>query len=226
MARLALAAALLTLTGVARAQEYRPPAHAAADEVALGLLIGRFVSPVSCTRADGTSFDTEEAIAFKSAPESGGGRALKLTFFGIEARDAAYCFSGIERRVVDRRGVLYLHFRAHNRPDRGIADFRRMAQDGPLPYNTHRGELVVRGLGSENAAEPARTLSFEGEDSMLLLRTIQSVSDGARLLAPYDAKVPRDPERARVRRRFAFEFTAVDGKGFTFYGIESGREWR
>lgn len=210
---------------LARAQDddaYRPPVHASEDQVALAFLEGRYTSPITCKKTDGSVIELEESIVLKPAPDSGGGNALNVTFFGVDVADAAYCYNLVERRVVDRRGTLFIHFRSHNRKDLGVSDFRRAAKAGPLTYNAHRGELRVRGIGTEADAASARVLPFDGGESKLVVEGIAAGTDGAKLLADYAARA--GIAISADRRRFSFRFIANDGTEFMFYGVEASRQ--
>jgi hypothetical protein len=204
--------------------EYQRPAHLNADEVAILFLSGRYISPVTCKLADGSQTEVEDSVVIKAAPEQGGGKSLKATFYGIQIAGAEYCYSGIERRVLDRRGVLHLHFRTRNRPEYGIADFRRMAKAGPLTYNAHRGSLQVREIGPQAAEQAPREVSFDGGESRLVVESIPVGTDGAKLVTPYFEARPElqaDPPRV-----FSFRFVAKDGSEFVFYAIEDRRKKR
>jgi hypothetical protein len=216
-----LTLALAALPAAVRAQgesEYQRPAHMNADEVAILFLSGRYISPVTCKLADGSQIEVEDSVVVKASPEQGGGKQLKATFYGIQVENAEYCYSSIERRVVNRRGVLYLHFRTRNRPEYGITDFRRMASSGPLTYNAHRGELEVRAIGAEAGAEPPRVVPFDGGDSRIVVEGIPGGTDGAKLVSRYLETHP--PEEGRVPRVFTFRVHAKDDSEFVFYAIE------
>lgn len=220
-----LLAALASLPPIAFAQdEYTPPPHYKADEIALAFLAGRYITPVTCKLMDGSQVEVEDSISLKPAPEANGGNSLRATFFGIQVENAEYCYSAIDRRVLDRRGILYLHFRARNRPEYGVADFRRAAKSGPLTYNSHRGELTVRETGVDAAGKAPVVLAFDGGDSRLVVETVQDGTDGAKLVNQFFEKNP--PKEGLTRRIFAFRFFAKDGSEFTFYAIEDDRRWR
>lgn len=219
---LALAAAL---PARAHAQsEYQPPPHVNADDIAIGFIAGRYITPVVCKRADGTTLDVEDAVQLRSAPDAAGGTNLKLTFSGIDVADAEYCYSSIERRVPDRRGTIFLHFRTRNRPEFGLADFRRMVKAGPLTYNAQRGQLVVREIGPEAAKAEPRIVDFDGGDSRLVVESVQNGTDGAKLVSQFFEKHPPVPEQPR--RVYSFRFVPKEGDGFTFIAIEDDRRWK
>src|SRR6516164_5310544 len=73
--------------------DYRQQPHPGEDAVAIAFLEGRYTSPVTCKRADGSSVEIPVSIVFKEAPEAGGGDIGKMTFFGVDIADAAYCYS-------------------------------------------------------------------------------------------------------------------------------------
>jgi hypothetical protein len=215
----------LALASAAGAQDtYQPPAKVNADDIAILFVAGRYITPVKCKRADGSEVDLEDSIQLKPAPEAGAGKALKVTFFGIEVADARYCYSPIERDLVDRRGTIFLHFRTRNRPDMGMADFRRAALAGPLTYNAHRGELRVRTIGPDAPAEP-RVLQFDGGDARMQLENVPDGTDGAKLVHQFLAAHPPKPGQPD-RRVFTFRFYPREGEPFTFIGIEDDRRWR
>ena len=222
---LSLALAALPRIAICQgASEYQKPPHVNADEIAISFLEGRYITPVTCKLRDGSQVEVNDSIQLKASPEAGGGNSLKATFFGIQVADAEYCYSSIERRVVDRRGFLHLHFRARNRPDYGIADFRHMAKAGPLTYNAHRGELQVREIGADAALLSPRVLAFDGGDSRLVVEGVPDGTDGAKVVAQFFAKHP--PQEGHARRFFTFRFFAKDESEFTFYAIEDDRRWR
>jgi hypothetical protein len=188
------------------------------DQVALSFIQGRFSTPLTCKKTDGSSLDLEQAIALKMSPEESGGDSLKVTFFGVDVADVAYCYNLIERRLLDRRGSFFVHFRSHNRKDLGMADFRRAAKAGPLTYNAHRGELTAREIGSEAQSRDTSTLPFDGGDARLVVEGIPAGSDGAKLLIDYADRIPSLGNPAS--RRFAFRFIDKNGAEFVFYGVE------
>jgi hypothetical protein len=209
----------------ARAQgEYQPPPHVNADDIAIGFIAGRYITPVICKRTDGTTLEVEDAVNLRSAPDAAGGTNLKVTFSGIDVADAEYCYSSIERRVLDRRGTLFLHFRARNRPEFGLADFRRMAKAGPLTYHAQRGQLVVREIGPDAAKLEPRIIEFDGGDSRLMVESVQNGTDGAKVVTQFFEKNPPVPELPR--RIYMFRFFPKEGEGFSFVAIEDDRRWR
>jgi hypothetical protein len=219
-----LAAALALAAATARAQgEYRAPTKANADDIAIAFISGRYITPVKCKRTDGREVQLEDSVRLEPAPEAGGGSALRARFFGIDVADAEYCYSPIDRRVVDRRGSILLHFRARNRPDMGMADFRRAALSGPLVYNAHRGELRVREIGAE-AGEPG-LLSFDGGDARMTVESVPAGTDGAKLINQFLAEHPPRPNEPQ-RRFYTLHFFPREGAPFTFIAIEDDRRWR
>jgi hypothetical protein len=221
-----LALLALALAGAVQAQdEYRAPTKVNADEIAILFVAGRYITPVKCKRADGSEVDVEDSVQLKPAPEAGGGAAMRATFFGIDVADAEYCYSPIERRVADRRGSILLHFRSRNRPDMGMADFRRAAMAGPLTYNAHRGELRVRPTGVAAAAAEPLALSFDGGDARLMVENVPDGTDGAKLIVQFLEANPPRPDQPQ-RRFFTFRFHPREGEPFTFIAIEDDRRWR
>jgi len=216
---------LALLPGSAPAQsEHQPPPHVKADDIALNFIAGRYIMPVTCKLADGSSVEVEDSIQLKPSPEASGGSSLRVTFFGIEVPNADYCYSSIERRVVDRRGVFFVHFRNRNRPDFGMADFRRLAKAGPLNYNAHRGDLRVKAIGSEAATQEPRVLEFDGGDARLVVESVPAGTDGAKVITQFLEKHP--PKPGLDRRLFTFRFIAKDASEFRFYAIEDDRRFR
>jgi hypothetical protein len=221
----ALAALGILLCAVAaRAQdEYRQTPQVTEDQIALGFLLGRYVTPVTCKKADGTTVELESSIGVKLAPESGGGNAAKITFFGIDVPDLVYCYNLIEKRVLDRRGSLLVHFQSFNRPDKGVADFKLAAKRGALEYPSHSGEVLERPLGSEGTGEP-RKLSFSGGGSKVVVDAVAAGSDGAKLLAVYG---PVDPARANApdaRKQLTLRFFPKDAEPFVVYVMDETRQ--
>jgi hypothetical protein len=220
-----LALVLAALPGSSPAQsEYQQPPRVNADELAISFVSGRYISPVTCKLADGGQVELFDSIELKAAPEAGGGSTLKATFYGIQVEGAQYCYSGIERRVPDRRGVLHLHFRTRNRPDYGVADFRRMVKAGSLTYHAHRGSLRVREIGGDDPAAAERALDFDGGESRLVVDGVGEGSDGAKLISRYLEQNP--PKDGMPGRYFSFRFFAKDGSEFTYYAILDDRRWR
>ena len=219
-----VALGILFCAAAPRAQDqYNAPPKVTEDQIALGFLVGRYVTPVTCKKADGTTLELESSISVKPAPESGGGNAAKITFFGIDVPDLAYCYNLVEKRVMDRRGSLLVHFQSFNRGDKGIADFKLTAKRGPLQYPSHRGELRETPLGSEATGE-ARTLSFDGGESKVIVDMVPAGSDGAKLLAVYG---PVDPARANapeVRKQLTLRFVPKEGEPFVVYVMDETRQ--
>jgi hypothetical protein len=208
--RFALLATLLLALWPGRAPAQNEPQQAPlkmnADEIAIHFIAGRYVTPVTCKLEDGSSVEVEDAIQLKDSPEASGGKSLKVTFFGIQVPNAEYCYSNLERRVLDRRGVFFVHFRNRNRPDFGVADFRRIAKAGPLTYNAHRGALRVSGIGTDAATREPLELSFDGGDARLV---VESFPSG-----------PRRPRRHAVHGRIGVSCSAASSRS----GSREGRQ--
>jgi hypothetical protein len=213
--------ALLVAGGAAAQQDrYRPPSKTDATTLALNWVIGRFRMPVTCTRTDGSQLQLEEAVVIRPAPEHSGKLALKATFFGIDAADVSHCFNLVFPRLPDRRGILYLTFRSHERTDLGMADFRRRMRDGELRYPIQDGQLREREFG-ETKAKP-RVVKFDRRGVEFLVRDIRAGSDADKLLARYtEAASPR----AYRPRRLEFEITGPDDYVYRGYFIEDPA-WR
>jgi hypothetical protein len=218
----ALACLLCAAPAHAQEGQQRPP-QVTEDQLALGFLVGRYVTPVTCKKTDGSSIELESPIGVKLAPESGGGNAAKITFFGIEVADIAYCYNLVERRVVDRRGSLLVHFQSFNRSDKGLADFRKAAQRGALEYPSHDGEVRVRPLGSEGGIEPY-TLSFDGGESKVIVDAVANGSDGAKLLAVYGTAAPARANAPSERKKLALRFVPKEGEPFVVYVMDDTRQ--
>jgi hypothetical protein len=217
------ACACLAAAGSARAQNdsYNPPVKATEDEVAFAFLAGRYTTPITCKKTDGTVLQLEDAISFKAAPDAGGGNSMRVTFFGVDVAGVEYCYNLVERRWLDRRGTIFVHFRSFNRADVGVSDFRREVARGPLNYWAHRGELQVKGIGTDADPAAARVLTFDGGDSRIVVEGIPAGTDGAKLLADYEART--GAPLSRDRRRLKFRFIAKDGSEFTFYGVDAAK---
>jgi hypothetical protein len=219
-----VALGILLCAAASRAQdEYTAPPKVTEDQIALGFLLGRYVTPVTCKKADGTTLELESSIGVKLAPESGGGNAAKITFFGIDVPDLAYCYNLVEKRVLDRRGSLLVHFQTFNRPDKGIADFKLAAKRGALEYPAHSGAVTERPLGSESPGEP-RKLSFDGGDSKVVVDAISAGSDGAKLLAVYGSVDPARANAPDARKQLTLRFVPKEGEPFVVYVMDETRQ--
>ena len=218
--------ALALAGGTAHAQgEYRAPNKIKADDVAILFVAGRYITPVICKRTDGSEIRLADSVELKPSPETGGGSSMRATFFGIEIADAEYCYSAIERRLVDRRGSFLMHYGAYNRPDKGVADFRRAALAGPLTYNAHRGELRVHEIGPGAQEREPLILPFDGGDARMVVEPVPDGTDGAKLINQFLAERPPKPNEP-TRRYFTFRFYPRVGEPFTFIAIEDDRRWR
>jgi hypothetical protein len=195
--------------------------HLTEDQIAVAYIQGRWTSPVTCKRPDGSLIQVEEAVLLKSVPEEGGGSSLRATFFGIDAGEVDFCYSLIERRVPDRRGSILFHYlHTHNRKDLGNTDFRRAAQTGSLTYNAADGTVKERSVGANPDNAPTRDLVFDGGDSKLVVEPLQPGSDGAKMYAELDAR----ENRTKPPRRYSLRFIAKDGSEFRMYATEDARQ--
>ena len=208
--RLSVFVMLAALATPAAVLAQTPPPKAKTHDLALNWLKGRWSQPVTCERADGSTFARERALSFRVAPGEGAGRtALRATFYGIDAPDAVRCYNLIESELLDLRGVVHLHVRAHNREDMGIVDFRRMLADGSLDYYVTRGRLRWRPIG----ADADWTAVEVPEGSRLHLDPVLGGSDGARLFEAHDLMPdPRDPHAPRLMQ---FELREVPELSFS-----------
>ena len=226
---LGLSLCMLGATALAQSG-YDQPVHLSEEQLAVAYISGRYASPITCKKSDGTTLQLEDSVVLKPAPEVGGDNGVKATFFGIEVGDVSYCYNLISRRIVDRRGTIVLRYLSHNRPDLGDHDFKHSAASGSLTYTAASGDLSERGIGADPGDVPNRTLHFEGNDSRLVVAPVQGGSDGAKLFAEYDARAssaatpPAGP--SNPIKRFAFRFVANDGSEFMFYATEDSRHRR
>lgn len=211
-----LACALAWLIETAAAAQGVAPLQPSARDLALAAMAGRFRSPVQCRMPDGALIEREEAVVFEIDPSASSGRpGLRATFFGIDAPGAIACFNLLERRLPDRRGVLYLHVRGHPRPDLAALDLRRMLADGELTYHVHRGELRIRPIGEPDAAE--RRVRFGSGDQRMEVRAVQPGSAAHKLLEHFS------PPRAHADgsiRRLSLAFFGPDDLRFELHTLE------
>jgi len=216
----AACALVLTLPLPGSAQDgYEQPVHTTAAETAARWLEGRYRMPVTCIRNDDSQVEIEEAVVFRLDP-SNGRSAIKATYFGIDG-DFKRCFNIVEGSIPDRRGTLYLHFPAHNRPDTGLSEFRRMARDGDLTFRVHGGKLRLREIGK--TAETARTLDFDHGEYPLNVRAVDGGSDAAKLLADFDDV---KDGLTRQRRRLSFTLSGPEEFQSVAHMIEDEGRWR
>jgi hypothetical protein len=214
------AAILAALPAGAQDGPRRPP-QVDATTLALNFMLGRFRMPVTCTREDGSLLEIEEAVVFRPAPQRSGSATIRATFFGIDAAEAARCYNLVEPQVPDRRGFLLLTYRAQNRPDMGLADFRRALKRGPLRYHIIGGRLQIRSL-ADPEAEP-RVVRFNAANVPFVVRDLPPGSDEDKLLDRYGNAERSD---GRVPRRLLFEIGGPEDFRFRGFYIEDDRRWR
>lgn len=225
VARAVCAALLATAlpAGAARADQgdYTTPPRMSATQATLQWIVGRFRRPLTCERADGSTVDVEESVAFRPAREDRRGETVRATFFGVDVSDAVRCYSTLEPSVPDRRGVLFITFLAPDRPDVGLSQLRRELEDGELTYQVRRGRLRVRALG-DDADEP-REVDLAGGRTELVVRLVPPTSDAGKLLARYAAG--EGPEGAALRR-LEIELRKEGVSLLRVPYLEDGSRWR
>ena len=150
---------------------------------------GRYMAPVRCTREDGSIIELQEAVTVRRDPSSiattTGTSRLRATFFGIDVGGVTHCHNLMERRLVDRRGILYLSFRGQTREDLGLSYFRTELRDGEIEYHVQEGRLRTQEIGG--GAEPV-SVEFD-DDAQFVIRELKSRSDAARMLERFAAKM-------------------------------------
>ena len=212
---LLLLAALLALPGPpARAQA---PPHVDETHASLNWILGRWRMPITCELEDGSRVPVEEAVVFRPSADDATGRTVRATFFGLDVPGATRCFNVIEPNVPDRRGVLYLTFVSHGRPEMGLSNLRRTLEDGEISYRVTRGRLRIRDLSRPD--EGARIDDYQGRSATLTVRLIQAGSDGDKLLTPFAAAQELG---AFGLRRVSFEWRGDELAGYRGYYLEDG----
>ena len=216
---LALAAVPASALAQKGESEYQKPAHLNADEVAILFLSGRYIMPVTCKLMDGSTIDVEDSVVVKGAPEQGGGKQLKATFYGIQVENAEYCYSRDRspRAESARRAATCTsaratapstasrtsgawRARARSRTTRTAAS-SRCARSGP-------GRPRSRRRCSRSTAATAR----------IVVEGLADGTDGGKLVSQYFAEHP--PAEGQAPRVFGFRVFAKDESEFMFYAIE------
>ncbi len=162
-------------------------------------LLGRYRSPVTCIRKDGSRLDLEEAVVIRRAPEQGGLHTLRATFFGIDVEDVTRCYDVRSMPIPDRRGVLYLTSDSPERSDLGMLDFKRALRHGELRYPIRNGKLHQRPIDTGAPAE-RRVFPFRGQGAVLVIRQIPAGSDVDRALDRHESQHPRGSSERPGRR--------------------------
>jgi hypothetical protein len=201
----------LVLCAWPAAGQQAPQVKAEEGELALGYLLGRYRMPVTCTLADGSIVQREEAIVIRRAASPSRRQSVRATFFGVDAPGALRCYNVVNGALPDRRGSLTLGYEGLKREDLGMHDLRLELKRGALDYVVVEGRLEVRPFGE--GAEP-RTVLFRPGDGTFSLRPIPPASDGNRLLAPLIAESAGADRRPRQ-----FEFQIQSSEGFAFSGF-------
>ncbi len=214
---------LLIATPAAYAQRvgFEPPPQVTAGDMALNWLAGRYRMPVSCVTAEGSTLELSQNISFRPNQEAGDGKsALKVTLFGIEPPEAVErCYNLLQKDLPDRRGVMYVHFRYHERKDLGVADFRRLIKSGQLVYHVHRGLFKEQPIGGD---ESQGTLTkLEGGDSRIEVSMVQTGSDADKLLGRFQPDEPPTTESPFPARRLTLRFYGPEGLLFESHVVEA-----
>ncbi|MBW2282754.1 MAG: hypothetical protein JRG76_18820 [Deltaproteobacteria bacterium] len=153
-------------------------------ELAMNYIVGRYVSPVTCTREDGSLLQTHQSMTIRKDRSRGltttGAHVVRATLFGIDVSGVQYCHNLMQRRLADTRGVFFITYRGQTREDLGLSDFRRELRDGEISYHVRDGRITSRGVGE--AAGETSTRDLTGADAVLHLRQLPSRSDGDRML--------------------------------------------
>ncbi len=213
----ALLLAIALAAPAARGQQ-DPPIKADEAELALGYLLGRYRTPVTCTLADGSIVQREEAIVIRRAASPSRRQSVRATFFGVDAPGAIRCYNVVTPGFPDRRGSLTLGYQGLKRTDLGMHDLRLELKRGALDYIVVEGRLEIRPFAD---GETPRTVTFRPGDAEFSIRPIPPASDGHRLLAPLVAATAGATRRPR---QFEFELRGPDGFAWSgFYIEDTGR---
>jgi hypothetical protein len=216
MPRWVRASGLLLAIGLAvpAGAQQGPSVEAEEGELALSYLLGRYRMPVTCTLADGSIVQREEAIVIRRASSPSRRQSVRATFFGVDAPGAIRCYNVVSPSLPDRRGSLTLGYEGLKRSDLGMHDLRLELKRGALDYIVVEGRLEFRPFG---AGEVPRTLLFRPGDAEFSIRPIPPASDGYRLLAPLIAEGAGESRRPR---QFEFQIQGEDGIALSGFYIE------
>jgi hypothetical protein len=208
------------LCAFAAAGQQNPPVKAEEGELALSYLLGRYRMPVTCTLADGSIVQREEAIVIRRAASPSRRQSVRATFFGVDAPGAIRCYNVVTPAFPDRRGSLTLGYEGLKRSDLGMHDLRLELKRGALDYVVIEGRLEIRPFADGAAPQ---TVVFRPGDAVFSIRPIPPASDGNRLLAPLIAESTDAPRRPR---QFEFQIQSEDGvalSGFYLEDVERAR---
>jgi hypothetical protein len=205
--------AIAVCASTATAQQ-NPSIKADEGDLALSYLLGRYRMPVSCTLADGSIVQREEAIVIRRAASPSRRQSVRATFFGVDAPGAIRCYNVVSPGFSDRRGSLTLGYEGLKRSDLGMHDLRLELKRGALDYVVVEGRLEIRPFGE---GEAPRTVVFRPGDATFSIRPIPPMSDGYRLLAPLIAE---GAEASRRPRQFEFQIQSENGIAFSGFYIE------
>ena len=205
----------LALTG---GQALAQGRHVDTRELAMRFISGRYVSPISCTRADGTLFESVEAITIRRAPDYAGGQnTLRATFYGIDHADARHCQTLLQGRLLDRRGNLFFSFLPKAREDLGLSHFRTLMKRGDIVYRVQDGRLTTRPIGDDSAK--ASVVDYHGKGAKLSLKLLDPTSDAFRVLSLHVEK----RQLHFAGRHVELTVTSPEGGSFTAFLLEDLR---
>lgn len=189
--RRAALAALAVLAGAA-------PAAAAPDETdyVLQFLRGGWRSPLLCT-FDGRTLPGVRRVVIAPGPPQSERRVNRVTFSGLEAREAERCrnpLGGDAPNLVGSVLVGYTPRRRHS--DTPRRDFQQRLEEGMLDLEVVAGRLRIG--PTHLAPEALPEVDFAGGRAQV--RTVEPGSDVARVLADFGR-----------RRRLFLALEAPDG---------------
>lgn len=212
-----VALAVGCIAGAAAAQQQSRPPKIDTQKLVHNLMLGRYTMPVTCTMSDGSLIEREESLVFRPSNDRAGFPTIRATFFGIDAPGAARCYNGAHPRLMDRRGVLYLSFEAHYRPDLGMHDLRQiLKREGSLEFRVASGALLLREIGADAEGEPTR-LDFGERSATFVVSSVRPQSDADKVIS---RRATEDSEGTRPPRRFEIQITGPGDLSLAGFYIE------
>jgi hypothetical protein len=205
------------IAGAAGAQQQNRPPKIDTQKLVHNLMLGRYTMPVTCTLSDGSLVEREESLVFRTSHDTAGFPTIRATFFGIDAPAAARCYNGAYPRLQDRRGVLYLSFEAHYRPDLGMHDLRQiLKREGRLEFRVSSGRLLLREIRPDPDGEATR-LDFADRDATFVVKSVRPQSDADKVIS---RRATDTHEGARAPRRFEIQIDGREDLSLTGFYIE------